>query len=372
MLKTSGILIIFSLFASLMQAETSFETGTAGNSAAQANFIADKPDTKNFRGRINGTTFRMRLTRDGVKLSGTYFYTKIGRELKLAGTIDAAGKFKLKETDPSGKNTGEWQGTWTDDANNNGLTLQGIWKKPGDNNDGGFSFYATEQVIEFTNGAKFLDKTIKEIDKTKRSEIVSVYPEITGVDSAAAANLNKLTKDLVTAANDGYKKAVADFSAAEIKELPEGISLSNEVGYDVALANNDLVSLIFYNYNYLAGVHGNTASATINYDLKNNRELGLDDIFEPDSNYLKTISDYSIADLKKRVSEMSDDEWIGRGAGANADNFQNWNLTKKGLMFTFDQYQVAAYAAGPQTVIIPFDKLKNILRKDGAAANLAK
>ena len=69
---------------------------------------------------------------------------------------------------------------------------------------------------------------------------------------------------------------------------------------------------------------------------------------------------------------MSDDEWIGRGAGANADNFQNWNLTKKGLMFTFDQYQVAAYAAGPQTVIIPFDKLKNILRKDGAAANLAK
>lgn len=390
MLKNLGILIIFSLFVTAGCMKTQVETNAAENSVSEATSvpdnpksensgeksteksIANNPNTKVFRGMINGTTFEMRLVREGDKLSGTYFYTKVGKDLKLSGTIDAAGKFNLKETDSSGKTTGEWEGTWKDDANSNGLMLEGGWKEPGDNKDKSFSFYATEQVIEFANGVKFIDKTIKESDKSKRSEIVSIYPEITGVNSATAAKFNELAKNRVIEANNLYKKSLADYSAADIKDLPESISLSNEVGYDVALANNEIVSLIFSNYAFLGGAHGNTQSSTINYDLKNNRELELADIFEPNSNYLKTISDYSIADLKAHLTEMSDDEWISKGAAAEADNFKSWNLTKKGLMFTFDQYQVAAYAAGPQAVIIPYDKLENILRKDGVIANLAK
>ena len=69
---------------------------------------------------------------------------------------------------------------------------------------------------------------------------------------------------------------------------------------------------------------------------------------------------------------MSDDEWITKGAGADKDNFSNWNLTKKGLLITFEPYQVAAYAAGSQTVIIPYDKLKSVLKKDGIVSQIAK
>lgn len=327
---------------------------------------------RTFRGYLSGKPIQMTLTRDGDKLSGTYFYTKYKTDLKLSGTIDATGKFKLQETEAAGKKTGEWEGVWKDEPNNSGIFLEGNWKKPGAKDDDNLYFIATEQIIEFTNGVKLIDKNFKQENKAKRSTIENTYPEITGVDAATAAKFNAAVKKIVDGANDDYRKSVAEFTAADIKSLPGGMGLSNEVSYDVALANDDVVSLIFYNYNFMGGAHGSTSSTTFNYDLKNNRELKLADVFEPNSNYLKELSDYSIADLKPRVGEMTDDEWLSKGAAADAENYRSWNLTKKGLQVTFDQYQVAAYAAGPQTVIVPYSKLQSILRKNGISATLAK
>jgi hypothetical protein len=47
-------------------------------------------------------------------------------------------------------------------------------------------------------------------------------------------------------------------------------------------------------------------------------------------------------------------------------------ITKKGLWITFDPYQVAAYAAGPQTVLVPYSALKDIIKPDGPVATFAK
>ncbi len=388
MLKTIAFILTISLLSTVACVKPGVETNAANKSVSEAQStdgsaettnstekitektVADNPNAKIFRGFINGIAFEMNLLREGDKLSGKYFYTKVGKDLKLSGTIDASGNFNLKETDASGKATGEWSGKWKEDKNDNGITLEGLWKKPSQREGESFSFYAIQQIIEFTNGVKIVDKTIKEIDKAKRSEIQSIYPEITNLDSPAAKKFNELVKNRVVALNDGYREFLGEMTDEDIKSLSPGISLSNEVSYDIALANNDFISLTVNNYTFTGGAHGGTSSSVINYDLKNNRELELADIFEQNSNYLKTISDYSIADLTKRLTDMSDEEWIGRGAGAEIDNFASWNLTKKGLMFTFDQYQVAAYAAGPQTVIIPYNDLKSVLRKDALPAGL--
>jgi hypothetical protein len=250
--------------------------------------------------------------------------------------------------------------------------LEGDWKKPADSYSQSFGFYAVEQIVEFTGGAKFITKTINEKDASKRSESFAQYPEISGVAEKSAAKFNSLIKDRVTQFTNSYKKQLSDYSAEDIKDLPETMGLENYISYNVVLANNDLASVVLSNYEFLGGAHGMTVYSTVNYDLKNNKELKLADIFEPNSDYVKAISDYSIAELKKSLGEMQDEEMINDGAGAKADNFSNWNLTKKGLMFTFEAYQVAAYAAGTQTVIIPFEKLKDVLRKDGPVAPFAR
>jgi hypothetical protein len=38
-----------------------------------------------------------------------------------------------------------------------------------------------------------------------------------------------------------------------------------------------------------------------------------------------------------------------------------WHLTSDGLLVTFNEYQVAPYASGPQTVIAPYAQLKGLI-----------
>ncbi len=385
MLKNIAIIFVISIFSATACMQSQVDTNAANNSPAGESTgggsgsgeskESGQTDVKNanaktFRGMINGIGFEMKLVRDGDKLSGSYFYTKIGKPLKLSGKIEKDGKFTLEESDENGKKTGVWSGTWKEDENAAGIALEGSWKKPSDSDGDSLSFYATEQVVNFAGNVKFTDKTIKEKQAEKRSEIFATYPEISGVDSAE--KFNSVIKNRVNGLIDAYKKQLADYSVEDVKNLPAEVGLEQQIGYDVIMANNDFVSLLLSDYAYLGGAHGMTTYSPVNYDLKNNRELQLADIFEPNSGYLKMLSEYSIADLKKRVGEMSDDEWIGKGASADKDNFSNWNLTKKGLLITFEPYQVAAYAAGPQTVIIPYDKLKSVLKKDGIVSQIAK
>lgn len=288
--------------------------------------------------------------------------------MKLSGKIDKSGKFTLGERDESGNKTGEWNGTWKNDENAPGIVIEGDWKKP--NGKDKLGFYAVQQFVEFTGDAKFTDKVIKENDEKNNSDISAVYPEISNTDSHA--KFNRTIKNIVDESISSYKKQVAEYGAEDAKNSGNHQGYTSDLSYNVVLANNDFVSLIILNYIYLGGAHGGTVYKTVNYDLKNNRELKLADIFAPDFDYLKTISANSIAELNKNLEDLSDDEWIARGAGADAENFSNWNMSKNGLLITFDQYQVAAYAAGSPTVLIPYDKLKNILWKDGVAAKLAK
>lgn len=387
MLKNIALILIISFFAACNNSPSAGDNSGKNSSPANAGVqegsgeAAGKNETKepaknqnakNFRGMISGTEFEMNLAREGENLSGKYFYPKVGKDLKLSGKIDTAGKFTLEETDENGKKSGDWRGTWKEDRNSAGIVLEGDWKKPADSYDQSLGFYAVEQIVEFTGGAKFITKTINEKDASKHSEIFAQYPEIGGVDEKTAAKFNSLIKDKVTQFTNSFKKQLSDYAAEDVKYSKETPNSENYISYNVVLANNDLASVVLSSYQFYGGTHGMTVYSTVNYDLKNNKELKPADIFEPNSSYVKTISDYSIAELKKSLGEMQDDEMINDGAGAKADNFSNWNLTKKGLMFTFEPYQVAAYAAGTQTVIIPFEKLKDILRKDGTAAQLAK
>src|SRR5262249_30472423 len=98
--------------------------------------------------------------------------------------------------------------------------------------------------------------------------------------------------------------------------------------------------------------------------------LKLADLFQPNSNYLKVISDYCIKEIKKL--DVSDDEWIRNGAGPKLENYDSWNVTPEGLQITFDAYQVASYAAGPQEVTVPYSLLKPIINPDGPLAAFVK
>ena len=116
-------------------------------------------------------------------------------------------------------------------------------------------------------------------------------------------------------------------------------------------------------------------TTVLNYDVKQGKKLALSDLFNPKSNHLAVISAYCVKDLREQSKgdkdSMLDEDMMKTGTAPRADNYQAWAITRKGLWITFDPYQVAAYAAGPQHVLVPYSALKGIMKADAPTASLA-
>ena len=331
---------------------------------------------KYFRGSIGSSLdLQMKLLRTGDQLAGSYFYQKVGTRIDLRGNLDKDGSLMLEEFDPSGKQTGVFKGIWQVDAQDGLVTLAGNWSKPPNEkgSDKKTAFSLHEEPIAFTGNVELTSKQIKESNKKLMYEVAAQYPQLTGGDNPNFEKFNQAARVLATKKVADFKKDMAE-STDEPK--PEGSMGSDiDVSYTVALAQDDLISVGFNVYSYYQGAaHPNSFSEVLNYDLKNGKQLKLSDLFKPGAKYLQTISKYCIDDLKKQMKADGevDNQWIQNGAGPVAKNYQNWTITKKGLGINFDAYQVAAYAAGPQFVTVPYSVLKDLISPGGPIAQFVK
>ena len=347
----------------------------AGLNIVQSN--AQESGGTRFKGSISQARFEMVLWREGGALRGNYFYDKSGsaNRLTLRGKIEADGSFTMQELDSAGRQTGEFKGKWTDDPNEAGASLDGEWRKPGGSGEGQ-SFTAYEQMASFTDGTKIVDRQLKESVKPKRLDLTAEYPELTG--GANVAGFNQLVRSGVTSAFADFKKQMADLTAEDIKSLPSDMNNFIDVSYNVEYADDNLISVKLLEDTFEGGVHPNYNYFTVTYDLKQGRELKLSDLFKPGAKYLEAISDYATRDLQSRKDPDGNENMglaqdiFANGAKPTGENYARWNITKKGLMFTFDPYQVGPYAYGAQTVIIPYAKLREIAKPDGALTRMMK
>ena len=155
-------------------------------------------------------------------------------------------------------------------------------------------------------------------------------------------------------------------NAAQTRPLPGSAGSSYDQQYQLLSPPGNLLSLKFQIYIYIyQAAHPNTHSRTVNYDLEAGQDLPLEQLFLSGSDYLQRISNYCIAQLKTRNIGFDP---TTSGALPLPANYGNWNITAKGLLITFDAYQVAAYAAGPQEVVIPFAELQAVIDPHGALA----
>src|SRR6266571_2396932 len=330
-----------------------------------------------FRGTINNNlSIEMILVRDGDHLTGNYFYPKVGKDIALVGTVDSGGNVQLTESDETGKQTGIFKGKWQSakDSPDPSLNeIEGKWSKP----DGSKAtdFAVTQQPLEFSAPVRVVPKVIRENNKEKLYSIDAEFPQIDG--DSRFDGFNREARAMMMKDVAAFKTAETSQEAAEATELPAETQTSSlNAGYDFRYATDDLIILEFGEGTYSRGAaHGNSMTVVLNYDVKNGKKLTLADLFNPKSNYLKTISDYCIKELKERAKKddsMIFADQLESGAGPHADNYRAWAITKKGLWITFDPYKVAAYAAGPQYVLVPYPALKDIIKPDGTIGNFAR
>jgi hypothetical protein len=332
-------------------------------------------ETWYFKGSIGSALgLQMKLVRESDKLTGTYFYQKVGTKIEVRGTIDSGNNVVLEEFDANGKQTGVFKGVWK--TGDSGLIeIAGNWTRPDGSKAAAFSIQ--QEPIEFTNGVEIIARQIKERNKKLKYEIDVEYPQLAGSNDPNIEKFNQAARSLVTKQVNAFRAQMMD-SAGEEAPLESETGSDLGAGYTIALAQDDLISVQFDIGGYSAGAaHPNSYTDVISFDLRNGRQVKLADLFKPGAKYLQTLSAYCIQDLKKQSTAkgedgMLDDDWIQRGASAEANNFRSWTITRKGLGINFDSYQVAPYAAGPQFVLVPYSALKEIIRPDGPLAQFAK
>jgi hypothetical protein len=317
---------------------------------------------------------QMKLVRDGNQLTGSYFYQKMGTRIDLKGSVDKDNYLTLEEFDASGKQTGVFKGLWTIKADDNTLNIAGNWTRPDGQKKTAFSLH--EEPIHFSGAAELIAKTIKESNKKLKYEIDAQYPQLIGLLNAGFEKFNQEASRLAVRDVNEFRKNLSDTASETSEESASGSSL--DIGYTVALATDDLISIQFDVGTYYSGAaHPNSNSRVLNFDVKKARILRLGDLFKPGAKYLQALSSYSIKDLKRQSTAkgadgMLDDASIESGAGASARNYENWTITKKGLGITFDAYQVGPYAAGPQYVLVPYSGLKDMIEPSGPLATYMK
>lgn len=203
---------------------------------------------------------------------------------------------------------------------------------------------------------RIIKRIYTDVSDSKKWEIKVEYPELRLDGDKPAVGFSGIAKSMAMKQVEDFKQTMSEFTDEDREFLPAGANYEMAVSYQVEYLDDNFISINFGRYEYTGGAHPNHWSFTLNYDLKEEKVLELSDLLNQNTDYLKVISQNSISQITKKQGEYADADWIKSGAGEDITNFQSWNITKKGLKFTFDPYLVGPYAAGDFETLVPFEK----------------
>lgn len=207
----------------------------------------------------------------------------------------------------------------------------------------------------------YKSERIQQINDSLQYSIDVGYPVLLNAYSdEIQVKVNKYISKSVTANINVFKKGL--LSQEELEKY--SMEITNElINKDsVLLITNKVFSFYLEYYYYFAGAaHGNTYFDTYNFNLNSGHIIELEELFYEESSYLEKISELCYRHLSESIRDYNDEEMMMDGTVPNRENYENFILTDKGILFIFEPYQVAAYVAGPQFVDIPYTDLEGII-----------
>lgn len=164
----------------------------------------------------------------------------------------------------------------------------------------------------------------------------------------------------------GYLATAADYNKAKKAGL-EMQSWGNNYQVmrtdTIHSAKTDTLSFITYIENYNGGAHGSHHTGYYNIDLKTGKPIKESDIFKPgyEPELRKAIIQQLLADNKLDKPE----ELIEKGFFDLNDLKPNNNfiITKDGILYGFNEYEIAPYYMGLIRVSLPYSTISSILKK---------
>ena len=155
----------------------------------------------------------------------------------------------------------------------------------------------------------------------------------------------------------------------DVKDVEEEVVkgwYSYEQTIESAIERYDKNLLVYRvnSYDYTGGPHGIYGSLYTNIDLHTLRVIQLKDLFK--SGYEAELATLICQQLMKdmEVDNMEELKELGYGYMEEITPTENFIIQEEGILFVYNIYEIAPYALGITSVLVPYDTLKPLLNTD--------
>lgn len=179
-----------------------------------------------------------------------------------------------------------------------------------------------------------------------------------GVDSDAAAAINKV----LGAAYDDAAQYRDTLKEDAYSAYLEGYALSAfSYSYKLVVERCDeaVISVCVHESIYSGGAHGIFSQTTYNFDTKTGKLLSVDDLSDDADALTEHIASYIQSDYADSVTNNEPD----LSQVPNLIENGQWYFTNEGMVVFAQLYEIASYAAGMPTFIVPYDELDGFVSK---------
>lgn len=149
----------------------------------------------------------------------------------------------------------------------------------------------------------------------------------------------------------------------ELKALSSSHQISLMIKPKILQSKGTLATVVLNSSSYLGGAHGSTAQRYYNFDLKNQKQIQLNDLLLPKQK----------AKLDKLAHEAFKTWVIDSKLANTADEYEqawpfqvtdNYFLGEQGLILQYGEYEIGPYVVGLPRLVIPFDQLQGVLKPE--------
>jgi hypothetical protein len=344
-----------------------------------------------FAGIISGIPVVASLKIADTTLSGFYYYTQVGEPIYLRGTIKELKIAMSEVVDDSV--TGSFRGTITPDFSE----LKGEWKGNGKifpfamkydlpagsaelgvvNHNFNYVWRRNSSGTEIgatLEGSFCYIKSLQDAEARRKMNQILLETPISAdlSNEQLRSRVVSLLEESFNSLRQQYDTTVVSFASANdsvlLEESPSMFQWDQQYNWEVLFNESYLLTIRALYYEYTGGAHGNYGYANLVLDMKQGSQLALDDLFIP--GYESKLKQLALAELKRQykastVGDLTDQGFFLENGFELTDNFF---IQKNGIGFTYNPYEIAAYALGAVDVFIPWSSLQDIIRPDGPLA----
>lgn len=332
------------------------------------------------------------------QITGTMYYDKVGKYIKLKGNISNNGHISIKGTAANNKISDIFEGQYSNDI------FSGTWSS--DVTDKTYPFklaetnenyvlldslnYSYEDSLKINGQYAYFSRSVsgklpkaypipevdKKIDKELKDAIVysSSVPIISDdsvikIDKELKKFMNSIEKGNYNIIPQMFKQEAEKWKKQTLKiispddEYANGFTSDEGIKFSVIMDKNAILTMAVYNYGYEGGAHGLAFNSFGCYDLMTGDTLKYDDVFTGSKQQLidKVIIPNLRKYCKKEYGEDMEDVLFDPDNIPFPDEFY---ISDEGIGFYYGEYSITAYVYGTQEFVIKYDELKDYLTED--------